>query len=196
MTAQTPFLNFFPRVIAPAAISALLVTTAIGSAYFGLLVLLMGGVRIAKIQLFTYGPWMALLAIGFTLQLFLFFYQRRYVRDYAQGCGNSSTTLIAGGGASGTAMLACCAHHLFEILPFLGLGALGAFFGRYQLIFIEIGIISNVLGVFWMLTHIQKHKLYPPAMAVFFGFNFSRATRGLIYVSVAYLFFALIRVLS
>ena len=56
-------------------------------------------------------------------------------------------------------MVACCAHHLSDILPLLGLSGMAIFLVRYQLFFIIIGVLSNVVGITIMLETIQRHGL-------------------------------------
>ncbi len=44
-------------------------------------------------------------------------------------------------------MAACCAHHLADVLPLLGLSGVAIFLVRYQLFFIIAGVLSNVVGI-------------------------------------------------
>ena len=185
---------FFTKVFAPAIIFALLITTAISLSYFGLLVWLMGGVRLAKIQLMTFAPWMSLLALGFSIQLFLFFYERRFALNLAIACDMHNKQMVTNGVTTTTAMLACCVHHVLEVLPFIGLGVVGMFFGRYQILFLELGIVSNLLGILFMLTNIQKHKLYLQGAQFLFKWpNYRLLLTVAIYVSISYLLFSFLR---
>jgi hypothetical protein len=58
-------------------------------------------------------------------------------------------------GASGTtstiAMAACCAHHLTDVLPILGLTAAATFLGQYRLAFMGVGLGTTLLGIGYML---------------------------------------------
>ena len=56
-------------------------------------------------------------------------------------------------------MVACCAHHLTDLLPFLGLAGLAIFLADYQLLFIIVGVLSNIVGITIMLENIQRHNL-------------------------------------
>ena len=56
-------------------------------------------------------------------------------------------------------MAACCAHHLTDVLPFVGLAGLAAFLAEYQLLFIIGGVLSNAVGIAIMLETIQRHGL-------------------------------------
>jgi hypothetical protein len=189
--------SFMVKVIAPSITFALLWVLVMSSLYFSLLVWLMGGTRMALIQLATYGPWMAVLGAGFLVQLILFFYERRYARFYATVCDSHGKQVGVSGAATGTAMLACCMHHIFEILPFLGLATVGAIFGRFQFLFIEIGIATNLLGIVFMMSNIQKHQLYQPnAEAIFTFIQYKTLFGWLAYASVGYLIFSILRILS
>lgn len=57
-------------------------------------------------------------------------------------------------------ILACCAHHLTDLLPLMGLAAAAAFLTHYQLVFILVGVVSNLLGLTYMLSIIARHHLY------------------------------------
>jgi hypothetical protein len=59
-------------------------------------------------------------------------------------------TLAAGGtgaGASTAGMVACCAHHLADLVPFIGATGLAAFLTGYRVPFMLVGIGVNALGV-------------------------------------------------
>lgn len=56
-------------------------------------------------------------------------------------------------------MIACCAHHLSDVLPFVGLAGLAAFLVDYQVFFIVLGVVSNIIGIMIMLESIQRHNL-------------------------------------
>ena len=96
--------------------------------------------------------WMILLVIGFGIQIGLF----TYVREKAKNVKGIAAT----GGVSTASMISCCVHHITEIIPILGVSAVSFFFAKYQLAFLIIGILSNILGIHWMFILIQRHKLY------------------------------------
>ena len=58
-------------------------------------------------------------------------------------------------------MVACCAHHLSDVLPFVGLAGAAAFFAEYQVFFIVLGVVSNFIGITIMLETVQRHNLCP-----------------------------------
>ena len=69
----------------------------------------------------------------------------------------------ASGGSSATAMVACCLHHVTNVLPILGLSAATAFLARYQRPFMLVGLGMNVAGILFMLLvlHSARQRLVP-----------------------------------
>ena len=102
--------------------------------------------------------WISLIIIGFGFQIGLYSYIRAAM--HAKHMAGVTTEVAATGGVSTGAMIACCAHHLTDVLPIIGLTAAAAFLSKYQLSFIILGVLSNLVGVNIMLKIIQEHKLY------------------------------------
>lgn len=69
----------------------------------------------------------------------------------------------ASGGTSATAMVACCIHHVTDVLPILGLSAAASFLTRYQRPFMLIGLAMNLIGIGVMLfvLYRERQKLQP-----------------------------------
>jgi hypothetical protein len=67
------------------------------------------------------------------------------------------------GGTSTTAMVACCLHHVTNVLPVLGLSAATAFLSRYQRPFMLVGLAMNIGGILFMLLVLYRarRRLYP-----------------------------------
>ena len=125
--------------------------------YF-LIVSLANSFQHALQEFFRIWYWIALLVLGFGIQLGLYIYARGFIklRELIGVSGNIATT----GGISTGSMVACCAHHLSDFLPLLGLSAAALFFNTYQVFFIVVGILSNLVGITYMFFIIQKHGLY------------------------------------
>lgn len=102
--------------------------------------------------------WILLLVTGFGIQVGLYSYIRTEFR--AKQMAGATKTVAATGGVSTGSMIACCAHHLTDILPIIGLAGAAVFFAKYQLLFLVVGILSNLIGVIMMLGIIQKHELF------------------------------------
>jgi len=60
------------------------------------------------------------------------------------------------GGTSVTAMVACCIHHVTDVLPVLGLSAAATFLTRYQHPFLLVGLGMNTVGILVMLTVLYR----------------------------------------
>lgn len=53
----------------------------------------------------------------------------------------------AGAGASTVGMIACCAHHLADLAPFVGATGAAAFLTDYRIAFMVVGIGVNAVGI-------------------------------------------------
>ncbi len=99
--------------------------------------------------------WVAPLILGFGIQVGLF----SYLRNCQKTGGNMVTGATATSATtSSVAMLACCAHHLTDILPFLGLVAAATFLATYQEWFLGLGILSNLAGIFVMVRQVRRMR--------------------------------------
>lgn len=101
--------------------------------------------------------WLLALAVGFGVQASLFSFIRYSLKQRRAATASVATS----GGVSAGSMAACCAHHLSDVLPLIGLSGLAAFLVNYQLFFIILGVVSNVIGITIMLETIQRHQLCP-----------------------------------
>ena len=109
---------------------------------------------VAEIQRLWY--WVVLLSAGFGLQVGLFVHIRHTVQ---QRLTAAKAELAASGAVSTGSLVACCAHGLVTLLPFLGVSAAATFMARYQLSFLLLGIFSNLLGVTMMIGLAQKNNV-------------------------------------
>jgi hypothetical protein len=55
-------------------------------------------------------------------------------------------------------MAACCAHHVAEALPLLGLTAAAAFLAQWKIPFMVAGLLTNLAGIAVMLRVIFKER--------------------------------------
>ena len=44
-------------------------------------------------------------------------------------------------------MVACCAHHITDIMPLLGLSAAATFLAEYRIPFMVVGLATNLIGI-------------------------------------------------
>ena len=90
----------------------------------------------------------AAIAAGFGLQVGLFVHVRRLVARAAAGSAAGIT--VAGTGTSTVAMVACCAHHVTEALPLIGLSGAAIFLNDYRIPLMAAGLAVNAAGVVYM----------------------------------------------
>lgn len=102
-------------------------------------------------------PWMTALVVGFAAQVGLFAYARGATRGETGRAGG----VMASGGASTLSMVACCAHHLTDVLPLVGMAGAAMFLATYQWVFLLVGVLSNIVGLIYVLGMIRRHGLYP-----------------------------------
>lgn len=105
-------------------------------------------------QFLTDWPWILALALGFGLQVRLHLLLRHQMRKRMQAKG-----MAACAGVSGAAMVACCAHHVSDALPFLGLAGVAGFFYDYRQVFLLFGVLSNLVGIVYLLQKFNELKL-------------------------------------
>lgn len=134
--------------VAPSVVAGLLAALALAGLYLGLVTWAQGYGH-ARELLWDDRYFVAAIASGFGLQVALFVYLRRLLSLRARGSAGAATA--AGTGTSTTAMLACCAHHLTEALPVLGLSGAAIFLNDYRIPIMAAGILVNLGGVAFML---------------------------------------------
>ena len=123
--------------------------------YMGIITLA-EGLEHALDQTATMWYWVVALAGGFGIQAGLFSFIRQGLRERK---ASATASVATSGGVSAGSMAACCAHHLTDVLPLLGLSGVAVFLTSYQLLFIIIGVLSNIVGITIMLETIQRHGL-------------------------------------
>ena len=103
------------------------------------------------------------IALGFGAQAGLYVHLRQVVRQ--RRLAASTAVTAAGTGASSVAMVACCAHHLADALPLVGLSGLAVFLGDYRIPIMALGIGTNAVGVAVMLRLVAKQWRSPTLAA-------------------------------
>lgn len=101
--------------------------------------------------------WMIILSTGFGIQIGLFSHLKNIVKN-SQMTHGSEAIAATSTGTSAASMIACCAHHLSEVLPIIGLSGFAIFLTRYQIPLIIFGIAMNGFGIFYMVRTIKKIK--------------------------------------
>lgn len=96
----------------------------------------------------------AALTAGFGTQVGLFAYLRSLqARMAGSGVGMAASTVTSTG-----AMLACCAHHVTDVLPILGIGGLAVFLGAYRTPLLWIGLSMNVAGITFLVFQLRRYR--------------------------------------
>ncbi|MGE5589334.1 MAG: hypothetical protein ACM3ZA_01695 [Bacillota bacterium] len=157
----------------PAGIGPLPVSLVGPVAWGGLAALLLVGLYLGVItaaesfshalnQLRSDALWVFLVSAGLAIQVGVFARMRQLVRQAGKGL---QVMTGVGTGASTVGMIACCAHHLTDIAPVLGLTAATAFLGRYRLAFVLVGLAMNAAGVYLSVKALRSLKRHLAAAA-------------------------------
>jgi hypothetical protein len=118
--------------------------------YLGLITLAQGWSH-ATAQLSLDRWYVATIALGFGTQVGLFSWLRTLHTSAMAAGGVAAST-----GTSTMAMLACCAHHVADVLPVLGLSGAAIFLNDYKTELLWLGITMNAAGVIYMLARIRN----------------------------------------
>ena len=151
-TIARPALPALP--IAPRSIAAgLVAAAALLGLYLGIISLAQG-VEHALAQFVTDAPFVGLIAAGFGTQIALYVELRSVDRLHRA----SAAVTAAGTGTSTAAMLACCAHHLVDLLPLLGLSAAAVFLNAYKTPLMLVGIGMNLIGIVVIARQLRRAR--------------------------------------
>ena len=99
------------------------------------------------------------ISIGFGAQIGIYSYVRNVKKMVPTG--KISTLAASGTGTSSVSMLACCLHHIGDVLPLAGLSGVSLFFEKYRYPIMSIGLGLNVLTIILMIRLINKNRLWP-----------------------------------
>src|SRR5215211_2365897 len=129
--------------------------------YFGILTWAQG--RESALQLFLPNRnYVIPIWISFGIQAALYSILRFHLFYPSTSSGRSGAWMGTSGGTSVTAMVACCLHHVTDVLPVLGVSVVATFLTRYQRPFMLLGLGMNLIGVLVMLIvlyrEVQKVK--------------------------------------
>ena len=99
---------------------------------------------------------LVLVIAGFAVQVTLFAELRHRYRLQAAAAAAGG----AGMGASTVGMVACCAHHLADLLPFLGATGLAAFLYDHRVAFVLVGVGLNAIGIAIALRRLRRTSIH------------------------------------
>src|SRR5215208_3792180 len=132
------------RVLIPLA-AFLLGSTLIAGIYFGILLWAQGSN--AALSIFLPNRWYVIpIWFTFGIQAALYSILRFHLFIPQASSGHSGALMGTSGGTSVTAMVACCLHHVTDVLPVLGLSAAATILTRYQRPFMLLGLTMNIVG--------------------------------------------------
>jgi hypothetical protein len=119
--------------------------------YLGLITLAQGWTHALQ-QLADDRWFVGAITVGFGTQVGLFAYLRGLHARAAAGA------MAASAATSTTAMLACCAHHLVDVLPVLGLSGAAIVLNAYKSPLLWLGIVMNLAGVAYLLLQLRGQR--------------------------------------
>jgi len=103
-----------------------------------------------------------ILGFGVQAALYTILKKRLFIPIASTGSSDTMTPatgmLGAGGTTSTVAMVACCAHHVTDILPILGLTAAATFLAEYQTAFMLVGLGTTLIGIVVMLVNLFRER--------------------------------------
>ena len=148
------------RYLIPLA-ALLLGASFIAAIYFGILTWAQGWEYAAN--QFQLNRWYVLpIWVGFGIQAALYSILRFRLFVPTTGTAHTGALMGTSGGTSVTAMVACCLHHVTDVLPILGVSAAATFLTRYQRPFMLIGLGTEIIGIIVMLVILyrERKKIY------------------------------------
>ncbi|MGA2764770.1 MAG: hypothetical protein ABSG17_15580 [Spirochaetia bacterium] len=95
------------------------------------------------------------ITLAFGVQVGLYAYLRTIIRAKSRSGGAMTG---ASGATSSAAMVACCAHHVADLLPFLGLSAAAGFLAAYRVPFMVLGLAVSLAGIGVIVRRIMRYR--------------------------------------
>lgn len=111
------------------------------------------------LDLFWEDRWIvAPIMLGFGIQSALYVILKKRLFVPLARTGPAGVMTGAGGATSTAAMVACCAHHVTDVLPILGLTAAATFLAEYRIAFMLVGLGMNIVGIIVMLVILMRER--------------------------------------
>lgn len=134
-------------------VAGILGAAALLALYLGLIALAQGWSHATQ-QLALDRWYVGAIMLGFGTQVGLFTWLRALHASAMAAGGVAAST-----GTSTAAMLACCAHHVADVLPVLGLSGAAIFLNDYKTELLWLGITMNAAGVSYLLIQVRRARL-------------------------------------
>src|SRR5574338_997848 len=111
------------------------------------------------LEFFWQDRWIVIpIILGFGVQVALYVILKKRLFVPVASVGPSGMLTGAGGTTSTIAMVACCAHHVTDVLPILGLTAAATFLAQYRTVFMLVGLGTTLVGIGVMLAILSKER--------------------------------------
>ncbi|CAG0984574.1 hypothetical protein METP3_02279 [Methanosarcinales archaeon] len=108
----------------------------------------------------TNGIFVYLIPLAVSVQMGLFRYHRNITTITTGNVAGSEKMGMAGSATSSLTMVACCLHHVSDLLPSIGLIlAASSFLIQYKDTIIIIGLLANVAGSIYIARAIIKDRI-------------------------------------
>jgi hypothetical protein len=131
-----------PSIAGRSVAVGVLAATALVAGYLAIISFAQGPAHAIE-QLAADAAFIAAVTAGFGIQVALFVEMRAVDRRHRAG----AAVTAAGTGTSVAAMLACCAHHVVDLLPIVGLSAAAVFLDDFKGPLLVVGIATNGVGI-------------------------------------------------
>ena len=137
-------------IVKSSVVKGLLSTIILLLIYFSV-VTFVSGWAFAQGQFREFWYFVVALAMGFGIQVGLYSSLKNAIKQ------NTSPRVLAVSGTTSTAaMISCCTHYLVNLLPIIGTAGIITFISSYQVQFFWVGLMSNFIGVLYMLNKVIK----------------------------------------
>lgn len=117
--------------------------------YAAVMILFTGSWSAAVDQFLALWYFIVPIAAGFGIQVGLYVKLTEKMRHAAKG------TLSVSGTSAAAGMLACCVHHIADVLPILGFSAVSMVLARYQIPILAVSLVINLYGIVVMMRRLQ-----------------------------------------
>ncbi len=149
-------MRFNKRILIPIA-AGLAGATLLAGLYFGIVSLAESPKH--ALNLFWGDRYIVIpIILGFGIQAGLYSILKLRLFVPVSSAGPSGVMVSAGGATSTIAMVACCAHHVTDVLPILGLTAAAAFLAQYRPILMAVGLGTTLFGIGFMLLILIRER--------------------------------------
>jgi hypothetical protein len=109
------------------------------------------------IEFFWQDRWIVIpIILGFGVQTGVFIILKKQLFIPVSNPGPQGALTGTSGATSTIAMAACCAHHVTDVLPILGLTAAATFLAQYRTAFMLVGLGMTLVGITVMLVILLK----------------------------------------